>query len=242
MKHKNVIRLMFFVFFFIFIATLLIAVDPSYAGPGGLIKAAAKTFWGKVIMFFLVLFFLPLIIWYMITRWIQTNKTRKQLRKLALQVPHFEWIALKNRIHEVFMWVHSAWDQKKMDIAEDYMSPWYKQNQQLILDKWERDGVENIVSDVNIKELTPLYVYSDARHGDERIVVEITAAMRDYLVEKETGKVVSGDKTIGDVTTVWTFIREDNKWVLNMIESEDTVEDYLKEPNHIPQIVEEVSS
>lgn len=233
---------MFFVLLFMLFTIFLIGVDTSFAGPGGIIKAATKTFWGKIIILCLMIFFLPLIIKYMITRRIQVIKTRKQLRLLGRQVPYFEWMALKNRIHDIFIWVHSAWDKKKMDIAEEYMSQWYKQNQQLILDKWERDKVKNIVSDVKIKELTPLFVYSDTDNGDERIVVEITAEMRDYLVDKETGKVVDGDKTIGDVTTVWTFIRIDNKWVLTMIEADGTVFEYLKEPNYIPQIVENILS
>ena len=45
-----------------------VAVEPAVAGPGGIIKQAARTTWGKVVMALLAILFLPLIIWYSVKR------------------------------------------------------------------------------------------------------------------------------------------------------------------------------
>ncbi len=212
-----------------------VAVDPAVAGPGGIIKAAARTTWGKVVFGLLVILFLPLIVWYVVKRALLVRRTRKALRELGRQVPYFDWLPLRERISEVFVWVHSAWDQGKMQVACDYMTEWYRMNQQLQLDKWQRDGLKNVTSDVTIKRLTPLHVsYDPAAPQNDRIVVEIDAEMRDYLVESATGQVVKGDKTLGDSTTIWSFVRENGRWVLSNIEPDAMGMEYLSEPNRVP--------
>lgn len=51
-------------------------------------------------------------------------------------------------------------------------------------------------------------------------MIEIRAEMRDYLVDKATGRVAQGDKTLGTSTTVWSFAHEDGRWLLSNIEPE----------------------
>ncbi len=209
---------------------LILYADFAMAGPGAIIKEAGKTFWGKVIFIGFALFFAPLIIWFSIKRSILIRKTRKLLNIIAKQDPRYDWMRVKQRVTEVFYWVHSAWDQQKMQLAEAYVSEWYLQNQQLQLDKWRRDGLENIVSDVKIKRMVPVFVsYSSVNSDKNCIIVEIEAEMRDYLQEINNGKVVQGDKTLGVVTTVWSLIWEEDNWRLNMIEAEETAMDYLQE-------------
>ena len=153
---------------------------------------------------------------------------RLALSALGQRVPHFAWLPLKERLTEVFGWVHSAWDQGKMDLARDYMTEWYARNQQLQLDKWERDGLRNITSDVRIKRMTPLCMSHGSVEPD-RLVVEIEAEMRDYLVEKATDRIAQGDKALGIQTSVWSFVYENGHWLLSNIEPEDTAFEYLQE-------------
>ncbi len=212
-----------------------LAAEPALAAPGGIIKQAASTFWGKMFFSALLLLFAPLLIWNAVKRKILVTRTRRNLRSIAEVEPQFEWIGFKERVTEVFTWVHSAWDQKKMALANDYMTVWYLQNQQLILDKLGRDGLENVVSDVIIQKITPLYVCCDTQDPSRnRITVEIAAEMRDYLVDKSSQKVVKGDKTLGHLTTVWNFVWSEERWLLSMIEEVDTAMSYLSEPDKVP--------
>jgi len=211
-----------------------LAPEPALAAPGGLVKQAARTTVGKIVLAALVLLFLPLILWFAAKRAILVRRTRKALRRLGAQVPHFAWLPLKERVGEVFGWVHSAWDMEKMDVARDFMTAWYVRNQQLQLDRWERDGLRNVTSDVKIKRLTPLYMSHDPRSPeDDWFVVEIVAEMRDYLVERASGKVVQGDKALGEQTTVWSFVRENGRWVLSNIEPGEMDLEYLTESSRV---------
>jgi hypothetical protein len=214
---------------------VVVAAEPAVAAPGGLIKQAARTPWAKAAIAALVILFLPLIIWHMVKRAILVRRTKRMLAQLGGQVAYFDWLPLKERITQVFGWVHSAWDQGKMQIAHEYMTEWYRMNQQLQLEKWERDGLRNITSDVKIKRMTPLHVSHDpAAPQNDRVVVEIDAEMRDYLVDRESGRVVEGDKTLGDVTTIWTLVRAGERWVLSNIEPDSMVMEYLTEPKRVP--------
>ena len=162
--------------FFLLFWLVLFYSDVAIAGPGGIIKEASKTLWGQIIMVGILLFFAPLIIWYSIKRHILIKRTRKLLQQIALSDNRFEWIELKDRFTQVFYWVHSAWDQQKMALAKDHVSDWYMQNQQFLLDKWEKEGLENKVSNVKIKSITPLYLVQNIKDDNKnRITVEIEA-------------------------------------------------------------------
>ncbi len=218
----------------IVLLTFFVLSDVAVAGPGGIIKGASQTLWGKIIMGGVLLFFAPLITWYLLKRAILVKKTRQLLKQIALSDSRFEWMELKDRVTQVFLWVHSAWDQKKMDIAGQYVTDWYRQNQQLLLDKWDRDGLENKVSDVAIKKITPLYVAQNIKDDSKnRLVVEIEAEMRDHMITKDTGKITQGDKRLGTVTTIWSFVWQQNNWQLNLIEAGDMDMEYLSEPNKV---------
>ena len=207
---------------------LLAAADVAIAAPGGAIKAVTQSTLGRIVVLLTCLVSLPLIVWFFARRAMLVRRTRVALSALGQRVPHFAWLPLKERLTEVFGWVHSAWDQGKMDLARDYMTEWYARNQQLQLDKWERDGLRNITSDVRIKRMTPLYM-SHGSVEQDRLVVEIEAEMRDYLVEKATDKIAQGDKALGIQTSVWSFVYENGHWLLSNIEPEDTAFEYLQE-------------
>lgn len=208
--------------------------DIAFAGPGGIIKEASNTFWGQIIMFGLLLFFTPLIIWYSVKRHILIKRIKKLLKQIALSDHRFEWMELKDRFTQVFYWVHSAWDQQKMDLAKDHVSDWYMKNQQFLLDKWEKEGLENKVSNVKIKSITPLYIVQNIKDDNKnRITVEIEAEMRDFMINKQTGKVVEGDKKLGNMTTIWSFVWQNDNWVLNLIEADDMSMEYLSEKSKV---------
>jgi len=220
--------------FSLLLLLLLFFSEAATAGPGGIIKEASKTLWGQIIMFGLLLFFAPLIIWYSIKRHILIKRTQKLLQQIALTDSRFEWIELKDRFTQVFYWVHTAWDQQKMSLAQDHVTDWYIKNQQFLLDKWQKQGLENKVSNVKIKSMTPLYIVQNIKDDNKnRITIEIEAEMRDFMVDKKTGKVVEGDKKLGDVTTIWSFVWRNDHWVLNLIEADDMSMDYLSEKNKV---------
>jgi hypothetical protein len=214
-----------------------VAADSAWAAPGGLIKAAARTPFGRIVMGILAIIFAPLIINVSIRTQLSIRKTKKDLALLATRYPQYRWLDAKDRATAAFQWVWSAWTQQKMQLSSEYTTSWYWQNQQLQLDEWARRGVENICHVVKVTSIEPIFVqHNEADDGEgSRLVMTINARVVDYLQEKNTGKVVQGDKSEGELESIWTFLWQNGAWRLNLIEDGAQEWSYLFAPNEVPQ-------
>jgi hypothetical protein len=208
--------------------------DVAYAAPGGIIKAASKSLFGRIVAFGLCLILLPIIIWYVVRRTKAIRRTREALATLSNQFPQYRWLEVRDRVTEVFNWTWSAWTQQKMSLAEGHVTHWYMQNQQLQLDDWERRGVENVCHVEKINNIEPIYFSHGANGEGARLVLSIIARVVDYLRDKKTGKVVEGDTKPADLETIWTLIYQEGAWRLNLIESSDAEGQYLGMPVEMP--------
>jgi hypothetical protein len=222
---------------------LLVAVvvcalpEAAYAAPGGLVKAAAQSWVGRILFGLLVIVLFPVIIYFSVRSAIHVKRTRRDLAQLAARHQQYRWLDVNDRVTEVFNWVWSAWSQQKMSLADGYTTHWYMQNQQLQLDDWARRGVENVCHVVKVKEIVPIFVqHNGANHGEgSRLIVRINAVVVDYLQEIGTGKVVQGDKSEGDLESVWTLLWRDGQWQLNLIEDGAREWTYLFAPNEVAE-------
>ena len=235
MKNRNLS------FFLLFCFSFLFQIQDVLAGPGGkILKEVFDTPLGKIVGLILGIIFLPFIIYVNMREMIGVKKTQRDLKKLAGAHPRiFGWFNIKNRVQEVFGQVHSAWGKENMSEASEWMTSWYWQNQQLVyLDKWERQGLVNVCDVRKILKIKPLHLECSKEKGFEgsRLVFSIEANMEDYLMERETGKVVEGKKGYKDGTTVWTFILENGKWKAENIEEDTFSLAYAKMKNVIPEL------
>ena len=217
-------------------AFFMTAQSAAWAGPGGLIKAAVMTPLGRIALLILAVIFSPIIIYYAIKRARQIRNTREDLARLAALYPQYRWLDIQDRATAAFQWVWSAWGRQKMETASAFTTSWYMQNQQMLLDDWETRGLENVSRLTKIKTLVPLFVqHNEANDGQgSRLVVAISADVVDYMVDKATGKLVEGDKKVGDSSTVWTFVWQENAWQLNLIQPDAMEWEYLAMPNELP--------
>lgn len=115
------------------------------------------------------------------------------------------------------------------------MTDWYWQNQQItVLNKWEREGLQNISKVKKIQAIKPLHI--DISTETPMMICLIKANLQDYLLNKETNKVVEGDKKFKEVESVWTLQLVQDKWVLSMIEEGSMSLDYSLESLKIPHL------
>jgi len=235
MKHKILNILLLCVLFYP--ATAL-------AGPGGKIaRAVAETFWGKVILAVLVLIFLPLALWVILQEYRAKKRVLHDLKIVAQASPDFDWIKIRNRIQDCFHRVHTAWEKSDVSEAARWMTAWYWKNQQMVyLDRWERDGLVNICEVDKINTIKPLLFSfrSDGRTPGEgsELAVLIEARMKDYLERKSDGKVVEGSKKKKDVERVWSFTFEKGQWVVSKIDAGSNSLEYVEMMRSVPKIEE----
>jgi hypothetical protein len=233
LKKSLIVLVIVGVVFFIFFAP-----ETALAGPGGkIIEVATRTLLGKILITIFVIIFLPLILYIYFRERIAERRTLKDLKKLRQVDKNFDWFQLKERVIECFHKVHSAWRAEDMEKATQWMTNWYWQNQQIAyLEQWKQDGLVNHCRVKSIKKVRPLFlsVEDDGNLEGARIVVAILAVMEDYLAERETGKIVEGQKGFHDMETVWTFMMTNHQWVVANIEEDAMSLFYAKLENHLP--------
>jgi hypothetical protein len=225
----------------IFILTMLVAVEPAVAGPGGKIaRAAFETFWGRVILGILVVIFLPLITYVVIREKRAERRARKDLRFMALHSSMFELLKIQERAKDCFFRVHSGWEKEDLSGVSDWMTDWYWQNQQLVhLDRWKHEGLINICDVKKINYIRPLlfsHRNDGAEHEGSMVVLAIEALMKDYLRDRKTEQVVEGSKRYKDVETIWTFTLENSAWKVSDIEASSMSLSYANMVKDLPRI------
>lgn len=226
---------------FLFVA--FVAVEPALAGPGGKIaRAMFETFWGKVLLFFLIIFFLPLILYTYFREKLAERRARTDLRYISsrTQDKRFEWLVIKERVLDCFHRVHAAWSREDVSDAAEYMTDWYWQNQQIaFLDRWEQEGLVNhchVKKVTAIKPLLLIHRNDEFPHEGSMLVVSVCADMKDYLANRATGKIVEGSDKYKLVETVWTFTMVGGKWRVSNIEEDTYSLAYAKMVKELPRI------
>lgn len=218
MHNKTLSAFLLFVLFLI-----LLTVEPALAGPGGKIATAVfDSFWGKVLLIILVIVFLPLILLTLAKEKVAERKALRDLRFMAKRSPHFDWLKVRQRVQDCFFRVHSAWQKEDMTESSNWMTDWYWKNQQMVyLDRWEREGLYNHCDVKEITSIKPLlfaHHNEGGEHEDSMLAVMIGANMQDFLAERDTGNVVEGSRKYKDVEKIWSFTLVDGAWKVSNIE------------------------
>lgn len=226
---------------------LVMVVEPALAGPGGRIaRAAFESFWGKLALGLLTLIFLPLIVYMLVREKIAERRARRDLRFMAAHSPLFEWLNIQQRAKDCFHRVHSGWRDEDLSGVSEWMTDWYWQNQQLVhLERWKSEGLVNICEVKKITRIRPLlfsHRNQGAEHQDSMLVLAIEANMKDYLAQRDGGKVVEGSKRFKEVETIWTFTLVDGCWKVSDIEEDSMSLVYANMVKELPPIESTVVS
>lgn len=222
---------------------LFLFIDPVYAGPGGtVVKAIFKTWWGKVLMSALCIILFPLFFYIRTVEFIAVRKAKKELAKLGLINKDFLWLHVEKNVSNVFSRVYLAWGNENMKEVSEYVNHWYWQNQQLIhLDRWKKENLLNICKLESISSIKPLYleITDDDKFEGSKIAFSITANIKDYLINRDTKKVVEGKNTFDDETKIWIMEYTEGKWLLDDIRNEEFSLSFAKMDNVIPALEKE---
>ena len=218
---------------FLLFSILLMQATEMLAGPGGkIVREMFDSPLGKVVGIFLFIVLLPLIIRSYYKRNKAIKETKKRLNQLAkIDFDLFDEINLKNRMTDIFTRVHKGWSERDLENCEEYMTHWYRQNQQTVfLDEWDNKGLMNVCTIQEVKSTKPIHIRitENENFDGSRIMYAIDANMEDYLVSVEDSSILEGKKGFKDVETVWTLKLEDSIWKVDNIEQSEMISSYMK--------------
>lgn len=227
----------------IIVIITLFFVEPTFAGPGGFIaKAVTKTLWGKILLFLLGIILFPLIIYVVLREKIGVYKARKVLKRLSVLNRNFNWMDIERSVKNTYTRVHMAWNHEDMEEVSALVSSWYWQNQQLIfLDEWRSRNLKNVCNLKSVGVIKPLYVEVSENDDLEgtRIAFSITGEMEDYLMDRQSRKVVEGSAGYQEVEKVWIMEYDNGTWILDDIREGTMSLAFAKLGNIVPAAIEE---
>ena len=229
----------------LFLMVAFVFIQPAYSGPGGQIaKIIANSFWGKMFLSLLSFILLPVGFYIYVKQKMAERRAFKDLGYMAQYDPNFDWPWAKQRILDCFYQIHIIWKDEDLSGACEYITEWYWQNRQLVhLDRWHREGLYNVCEVKKVRSVRPLlFIHrnDDTAHEGSLLVVSITANLKDYLVHRETGKVVEGDQKFKDHESIWSFSLAEGQWRVSNNEEIGSEFGYIFQSKSVPRIQETV--
>ena len=107
-----------------------------------------------------------------------------------------------------FFIVQQAWSQRQPDMSRQVMADGLWQQHRVQIQGYVDAHKRNVLDDLTVGDLVIIAAHRDATY--ETITVRVMAACADYDVDAESGKVVRGNKHVGQWSEDWTFQRSAN--------------------------------
>jgi predicted lipid-binding transport protein (Tim44 family) len=127
------------------------------------------------------------------------------LGEITAHDPAFNQEAFLESVQKSFFIVQEAWTERKPEMSRQVMADGLWQQHHAQIQKYLDEHKRNVLEDLAVGDLRILSAHSDQTY--DTITVRIYAACADYDVDDNSGKVVRGDKSVGQWQEDWTFQR-----------------------------------
>lgn len=126
------------------------------------------------------------------------------IKALQARDPNFNQQVFVDRAQTTFFVLQNAWMARNLEPARIYLSDAIYNRWKLQVEQFVAMHKRDVLEDLAVNGCTIAKVAGDANF--DSITVRFDAIAKDYEVD-DSGKMVSGDKTIRPFTEFWTFIR-----------------------------------
>ena len=151
-------------------------------------------------------------------------RKNEKCRDLISQIEKFDssWNLnkIKSRVEIAFFKIQEAWMARDQDIAKDYMSQRLYLKHKAQTDQMIRENKKNILENINLTKAQVVSVADYKDDSKDQVWVHISGEMIDYIINTDTGNLISGEKNKTEsFTELWSFTKNDkNEWVLDEID------------------------
>lgn len=128
---------------------------------------------------------------------------------------------IHRRVELAYFSIQSAWTNRDQDIAREYVSDRLYAKHKMQTDEMIASHRRNVLENVNLMSADIIGVRDFNDDARDHFEVHIKGSMADYMVNDETGAVVSGKPGETELfTEIWRFVRGEDDWVLDEIEQD----------------------
>lgn len=107
-------------------------------------------------------------------------------------VPQFDNKALTDHIEMLYRKLQDCWTKKDLTPLRPYFSDTYFAQAEHMVDEFRRNNQTNYVENIEQVKASVLSAFKDA--DKSHCLVEVSAIITDYVLDDETGELISGDK------------------------------------------------
>ncbi len=127
------------------------------------------------------------------------------LNEIKSHDPAFNEEAFLEQVQRAFFVVQEAWTDRKPEISRQVMADGIWQQHRVQIQQYINEHKRNVLEDLAVGDLSVTSAHSDQTY--DTITVRVLAACADYDVDDEKGKIVRGNKSVGEWQEDWTFQR-----------------------------------
>jgi predicted lipid-binding transport protein (Tim44 family) len=127
------------------------------------------------------------------------------LAQITAHDPAFSQEPFLESVQKGFFIVQEAWTERKPEMSRQVMADGIWQQHKVQIEQYISEHKRNVLEDLAVGDLQILSAHSDQTY--DTITVRIFAACADYDVDDEKGKIIRGNKSVGQWQEDWTFQR-----------------------------------
>ena len=132
---------------------------------------------------------------------------------------------IETQIEESFPIIQEAWMNRDYSPVKHLMTDNFFDTHTVKMNWMLLKKEKNILSDVELKKVTPILAVENDENGEDFIWVLLKAKMIDYTINEENNCIIDGDySTANSFEEFWKFIRKEDKWLADTILQVDDIE------------------
>jgi predicted lipid-binding transport protein (Tim44 family) len=133
------------------------------------------------------------------------NSVAEGLTQIKAHDPGFSEEPFLQQVQKAFFVIEEAWSDRKPDVSRQVMADGLWQQHRVQIDQYVNEHKRNVLEDLAVGDMAIVGAHSDQTF--DTITVRIYAACADYDVDDNSGKVVRGNKHVGQWQEDWSFQR-----------------------------------
>lgn len=139
---------------------------------------------------------------------------------------------LKKHAEKTFYEIQDAWENRNMDKVKSSVDKELYTNYSALLTAMKQRHEKNILTQIQIDETRIIGCEDYIDNSKDRYIGYIQGRLLDYVINEDTQEIIKNpSKTLSNFSVSYHFVRSDNTWILEKIDTDVTMQDLIQTKN-----------